>query len=134
MIRKLKKKTHGPIAQLEEPPAHNRSVPGSNPGGPINSIEKAWNAFHAFFSFAGDGNMPSVQDIINLMEEMAPCRLAESWDAVGLQVGRKDRPVRSIWVALDPLPEVVSAACDQHVDLLITHHPLLFQPVKKSGL
>ncbi len=74
--------------------------------------------------------MPNVQDIINVMEELAPARLAESWDPVGLQVGRKDWPVRSIWVALDPLPEVVSAACDQHVDLLITHHPLLFQPVK----
>ncbi len=74
--------------------------------------------------------MPSVQDIINLMEELAPSRLAESWDPVGLQVGRKDWPVRSIWVALDPLPEVIAAACDQHVDLLITHHPLLFQPVK----
>jgi len=74
--------------------------------------------------------MPSVQDIINLMEELAPSRLAESWDPVGLQVGRKDQPVRLIWVALDPLPEVVAAACDQHVDLLITHHPLLFQPVK----
>jgi dinuclear metal center YbgI/SA1388 family protein len=74
--------------------------------------------------------MPSVQDIINLMEELAPSRLAESWDPVGLQVGRKDWPVRSIWVALDPLPEVVAQACDQRVDLLITHHPLLFQPVK----
>ena len=74
--------------------------------------------------------MPSVQDIINLMEELAPSRLAESWDTVGLQVGRKDWPVRTIWVALDPLPEVVAAACDQHVDLLVTHHPLLFQPIK----
>ncbi len=74
--------------------------------------------------------MPCVQDIINLMEELAPSRLAESWDPVGLQVGRKDQPVRLIWVALDPLPEVVAAACDQHVDLLITHHPLLFQPLK----
>ncbi|MBI5593917.1 MAG: Nif3-like dinuclear metal center hexameric protein [Deltaproteobacteria bacterium] len=74
--------------------------------------------------------MPSVQDIVNLMEDLAPTRLAESWDAVGLQVGRRDWPVRSIRVALDPLPEVVAAACDQHVDLLITHHPLLFQPVK----
>ncbi len=56
--------------------------------------------------------------------------MAESWDPVGLQVGRKDWPVRTIWVALDPLSEVVAAACDQGVDLLITHHPLLFQPVK----
>jgi dinuclear metal center YbgI/SA1388 family protein len=74
--------------------------------------------------------MPSVQDIINLMEELAPSCLAESWDAVGLQVGRKDWPVRLIWVALDPLPEVIAAACNQHVDLLITHHPLLFRPLK----
>ncbi len=74
--------------------------------------------------------MPSIRDIINLMEELAPSRLAESWDPVGLQVGGKDRPVRLIWVALDPLPEVIAAACNQHVDLLITHHPLLFQPVK----
>jgi dinuclear metal center YbgI/SA1388 family protein len=74
--------------------------------------------------------MPCVQDIIYLMEELAPSRLAESWDAVGLQVGRKDWPVRLIWVALDPLPEVIAAACDQRVDLLITHHPLLFTPIK----
>lgn len=74
--------------------------------------------------------MPCVQDIINLMEELAPSRLAESWDSVGLQVGRKDQPVRSIRVALDPLPEVVAQACDQHVDMLITHHPLFFQPLK----
>ena len=74
--------------------------------------------------------MTSVHDIIRLMDELAPSRLAESWDPVGLQVGRKDWPVRTIWVALDPLPEVVAAACDQHVDLLITHHPLLFVPLK----
>lgn len=74
--------------------------------------------------------MPNVQDIIYIMEELAPLRLAESWDPVGLQVGRKDWPVRSIWVSLDPLPEVVAAACAQHIDLLITHHPLLFRPLK----
>lgn len=73
--------------------------------------------------------MPSVTDIINLMEEAAPSRLAESWDNAGLQSGSRDWPVNKIWVALDPLPEVVSAACSHNVDLLITHHPLLFKPV-----
>jgi hypothetical protein len=34
----------GPIAQLEEPPAHNRSVPGSNPGGPIIRKWKNWRS------------------------------------------------------------------------------------------
>lgn len=74
--------------------------------------------------------MPNVQDIINLMEGLAPSSLAESWDTVGLQAGRKDWPVRTILVALDPLREVVEVACDQHVDMLITHHPLLFKPLK----
>lgn len=74
--------------------------------------------------------MPCVQDIIDIMEAWVPSWLAESWDAVGLQIGRKDWPVNSVWVALDPLPDVIAAACDQHVDMLITHHPLLFKPLK----
>ncbi len=73
--------------------------------------------------------MPNVADIIDLMEKVAPHCLAESWDNVGLQSGSRDWPVNKIWVALDPLPEVISSACTHDVDLLITHHPLLFNPV-----
>jgi dinuclear metal center YbgI/SA1388 family protein len=73
--------------------------------------------------------MASVRDIIHIMEELAPARLAESWDHPGLQAGSAEWPVQSIWVALDPLPSVIHAACDQNVDLLITHHPLLFRPL-----
>ena len=72
----------------------------------------------------------TVADIINLMEIIAPSFLAEKWDNAGLQVGQRDWPVRTIWVALDPLPEVVAAACKKDADLLITHHPLIFQPLK----
>ena len=56
--------------------------------------------------------------------------LAEEWDNVGLQIGDSRQTVRRIWVALDPSPEVVKAACRQKVDLLITHHPLIFKPLK----
>jgi dinuclear metal center YbgI/SA1388 family protein len=42
-----------------------------------------------------------------------------------------DWAVETIWVALDPLPQVVSAACKQKVDLLITHHPLIFSPLHR---
>lgn len=72
----------------------------------------------------------TVADIISAMEAVAPSRLAEEWDNVGLQVGRTDWPVRKIWIALDPLYQVVDAACKNEVDLLITHHPLIFQPLK----
>ena len=71
----------------------------------------------------------TIDDIIQAMEFFAPSIFAEDWDNVGLQVGKKDWPVRLIWVALDPLPEVVAAACKENVDLLITHHPLIFKPL-----
>ncbi|MCG6910654.1 MAG: Nif3-like dinuclear metal center hexameric protein [Deltaproteobacteria bacterium] len=70
-----------------------------------------------------------VGDIIGIVEEIAPPELAEAWDNVGLQVGSRDWPVRRLWVALDPLPQVVDAACGASVDLLITHHPLIFKPL-----
>lgn len=72
----------------------------------------------------------TVADIIKVMETLAPLRLAEEWDNVGLQVGQLDWPVRSIWVALDPLCDVVDGACRNGVDLLITHHPLIFNPLR----
>lgn len=72
----------------------------------------------------------TVADVIRIMETLAPSRLAEEWDNVGLQVGQKDWPVRKIWVALDPAVNVVAEACREKADLLITHHPLIFKPLK----
>jgi dinuclear metal center YbgI/SA1388 family protein len=73
-------------------------------------------------------------DIIKAMETIAPYWLAEEWDNVGLQVGEKNWPVRSIWIALDPGPDVVDDACKSDVDLLITHHPLIFHPLSSINL
>ena len=72
----------------------------------------------------------TVADIIKAIENIAPAELAEEWDNVGLQVGKRDWIVKTVWIALDPLPEVVAAACKNDVDLLITHHPLIFQPIR----
>ncbi len=70
-----------------------------------------------------------IRDIMALMNTIAAPALAEQWDNVGLQVGHPDGAVQSIWLALDPSPLVVEAACQAHVDLLITHHPLLLKPI-----
>jgi dinuclear metal center YbgI/SA1388 family protein len=70
-------------------------------------------------------------DIVKVLERMAPPALAEAWDNAGLQIGELQRPVRSVWVALDPGPDVVAGACRAQVDLLVTHHPLFFRPVKR---
>jgi dinuclear metal center YbgI/SA1388 family protein len=71
----------------------------------------------------------AVSDIIELMDHIAPPCLAEEWDNVGLQVGDRRWTVRRVGVALDAGLEVVNAACRMNVDLLITHHPLIFKPL-----
>lgn len=71
-----------------------------------------------------------VAEFIRVLDRIAPVHLAESWDNVGLQIGGRHWPVNKIWTALDPLLEVVDQACANHVDLLVTHHPLFFKPIK----
>ena len=72
----------------------------------------------------------TVAEIITIMDQLAPPWLTQEWDNTGLQIGDLRLPVRRIWVALDPSLEVVKAACEKDVDLLITHHPLIFRPLK----
>lgn len=76
----------------------------------------------------------TVADIIKFMEQLAPLALAEQWDNCGLQVGAPSQVVEKVWVALDPLLSVIDAAATQNVDLLITHHPLLFRSTKRIDL
>lgn len=76
----------------------------------------------------------TVDDIVGVVEQIAPLALAEQWDNCGLQVGSLSQQVKKVWVALDPLLPVVDAAADQGIDLIITHHPLLFRSVKSIDL
>ena len=71
-----------------------------------------------------------VAKFIEILDRIAPAQLAETWDNVGLQMGSRHWPVKKIWTALDPLVEVVAQACKNGVDLLVTHHPLFFKPLK----
>ena len=76
----------------------------------------------------------TVTDILNAMDAIAPLQLAENWDNSGLQVGHKNWQVKTIGVALDPLPVVIKYACSEGIDLLITHHPLIFNPLKSIDI
>ncbi len=75
--------------------------------------------------------MATLSDVLQKIETVTPPSYAESWDNSGLQLGQLDWPVETIRVALDPLPQVVAAACKSKVDLLITHHPLIFTPLHR---
>ena len=68
-----------------------------------------------------------VKDIINVMEKIAPPFLKESYDNVGLMVGNKNKEVNKILLALDCTKSVIEEAKANNVDMIITHHPLLFR-------
>lgn len=67
-------------------------------------------------------------EVIKYLESKYPKELAYDWDNVGLQVGSLNRKVKTILVTLDVTKEVVNEAIEKKVDLLISHHPLIFKP------
>ena len=71
------------------------------------------------------------KEIIDVLENLSPVEYACDWDNVGLLVGRKEKEIRKIMVALDASEEVISIAVREQVDMLITHHPMIFSPIKK---
>ena len=74
--------------------------------------------------------MTTVADILNFVESLAPRHMAENWDNVGLLCGSKGTPVTRILVALDPFEGVCREAADMGAQLIVTHHPLIFQPAR----
>ncbi|WP_305044062.1 Nif3-like dinuclear metal center hexameric protein [Geoalkalibacter sp.] len=73
---------------------------------------------------------PRVQDLLGLLNGLAPPALAEEWDNVGLHLGDPLAEVRRILVALDPSAAVIGQAVAAEAQLLVSHHPLIFRPLK----
>ena len=74
--------------------------------------------------------MATVADILNFTETLAPAYMKESWDNVGLLCGSKNTTVTKILVALDPFESVCDEAAKWGAELIVTHHPLIFQAPK----
>ena len=72
--------------------------------------------------------MTTVNDILEFMETIAPMSLKMEWDNAGLLCGSKDAPVSKILIALDPFTHVCQEAADWGAELIVTHHPLIFDP------
>lgn len=70
-------------------------------------------------------------DIAKILEILAPVKYAEDYDNVGLIAGRSTKDIKKIYLAVDATDEVIEAAIDFEADLLLTHHPLVFSPLKK---
>ncbi len=69
-----------------------------------------------------------VETIANRIEGLAPLSLAMDFDHVGLMVGNSKAPVHKVLVALDLTEAVVGEAIAKGADMIITHHPFLFEP------
>jgi len=67
---------------------------------------------------------------MNIIEKKIPHFMAEKWDNVGLQIGHPGMQTKKILVAIDLLEEVAVEAIENRVDMIVTHHPFLFNPVK----
>jgi dinuclear metal center YbgI/SA1388 family protein len=69
-----------------------------------------------------------VINIIQLFEDWAPNWVAWEKDNVGLQVGDKQNKITKILITLDVTKQIVSEAISKKVELIVSHHPLLFRP------
>ncbi len=72
-----------------------------------------------------------VSDVITALDRICPFDLAEDWDNSGLQVGGPGLPAELTWVCLDASKQVIDKAIQSQVNLLIAHHPMIFNPLKK---
>ncbi|MCR3921263.1 MAG: Nif3-like dinuclear metal center hexameric protein [Firmicutes bacterium] len=68
-----------------------------------------------------------VQTLINIIEQLAPKRLAFEWDQVGLQLGSQQGTVSKIYVTLDVNEDVLAEAIMMGADFIVTHHPFIFK-------
>jgi dinuclear metal center YbgI/SA1388 family protein len=75
--------------------------------------------------------MPMIDAVSTFLERFAPPRLAESWDNVGLLVGDRRREVRRLMTCLTVTPASAAEAIARKADLIVVHHPLPFQAVKR---
>ncbi|MGL5259098.1 MAG: Nif3-like dinuclear metal center hexameric protein [Lachnospiraceae bacterium] len=71
------------------------------------------------------------EKIIEKLEYIANFEHALSWDNVGLLIGDSKKEINKILVALDATQDVIETAIREKVDLIITHHPIIFSGIKK---
>ena len=75
--------------------------------------------------------MHTVDAVIHYLDEFAPRELAAEWDNVGLLLGDRDTDVHNVMTCLTVTPESTAEAIAEQAQLIVTHHPILFRPVKR---
>jgi len=72
-----------------------------------------------------------IKEIIEELERTAPLRYQESYDNSGLIIGNPEMDITKILICFDLTFEVITEAIDRNAGLIISHHPVIFEPIKK---
>jgi len=72
----------------------------------------------------------TVQEIFDIIDRRAPFALQESWDRSGLLVGDLKREVQRVLLTLDITTTVVKEAAVIGADLILSHHPVIWDPIR----
>ena len=75
--------------------------------------------------------MAKLREIIAALERLAPLKLQDEWDNSGLQVGFPDAEISRVLVCLDITEAIVEEAIAKECNLIVSHHPLLFKPLRQ---
>lgn len=75
--------------------------------------------------------MPTVAAIAAFLEQLAPFRLAEEWDNVGLLVGHRNQDVKKLMTCLTVTPTSAAEAIEAGADLIVAHHPMPFVAMRQ---
>jgi dinuclear metal center YbgI/SA1388 family protein len=70
-------------------------------------------------------------EIIQLFEQFSPKGIAMEGDKIGLQIGRLNKKIDRIMIALDVLENVIDEAIEKNVQLIIAHHPFIYRPLQR---
>lgn len=92
-----------------------------------------WGKSRAFQSFPAKhcSDIMKVKEILNALEEFAPLALQDGYDNAGLQIGlAEDADATGALLCLDVTEDVMDEAIRQGCNLIISHHPLMFHPLK----
>lgn len=72
-----------------------------------------------------------IQDVISLLEAVAPPQLQESYDNAGLIVGDPLTPLSGVLFCLDSTEAIVDEAVERGCNLVVAHHPIVFRGLKR---
>lgn len=75
--------------------------------------------------------MATIKDIYEFINELAPFDTQMEWDKSGFSVGDIETEAKTVVMSLDITDKVIDFAAQKGAQLIITHHPLIFNPIKK---